>query len=422
MLNILQEFQEMNWKLFSQRVYQKIKDVELSIKAMSLVYITLLSLIPLLIFSFYLITLFNFFGSLDRIIELSREVILTHLATGTGQTVIELLEAYVTEVDIAQLGVVSFISLIVIVIFMLAKIEKSFNLIWGVTEHRDLFKRFVSFWTFITLGTFLLALVLGFIVSIVTSYLDAGMINLSADNKFLFRLLLTLTYFILYIVAYYLIPNTKVEPIAAVVGGLVSGGLFTVTRSLYLMYTRSMITYYRIHRIYGSLSVIPLFLIWLYLVWLITLFGAVVCYIFQNRDNLNHIIDSEEISIRIKSLIPVVILTVVYKDFMSSETTGVSFNNLCSKLNLPPQIIKNNLQGLVEEDLLAITNQKRYIPLTKATNVSLWDICSSLLINNQLEVEELFFDKQIINTYSEVEKSLKEKLSRITMLDLIEQN
>ncbi|ADL12756.1 hypothetical protein [Acetohalobium arabaticum] len=69
----------------------------------------------------------DLFGKMERIINFFQEVILNNLATGTGQTLINVLERYVH--DINQLGVISFASLVVIIIFMLARIEKTFC--WG---------------------------------------------------------------------------------------------------------------------------------------------------------------------------------------------------------------------------------------------------------------------------------------------------
>ncbi len=286
---LIKQFIEIDWKLFIKRVYQKAKEVDITINAMSLVYTTLLSMIPLLIFSFYIMTLFNFFGEMDRIVAGMRDFILTHLATGTGETLIEILEEYIFRIDVAQLGIISFLSLILVVIYMLTRIEKTFNSIWGVKEHRDSFKRFVAFWTFITLGTLVVTISLSLAITVASSYFNGSIINITFSDAFLFRIISTSSYFLLYIIAYYLIPNTKVDPLAAIFGGLISGTLFTVARIAYTMYTRNVVTYYRIHRIYGSLSVVPLFLIWLYMVWVITLFGAIISYVFHYRSSLNYL-------------------------------------------------------------------------------------------------------------------------------------
>src|SRR6056297_792332 len=146
--------------LFIKRVYQKARENDIFIHAMGMVYITILSIIPFLIFSFYIMTIFNFFGKIDTIVEEIKTLILNNLAAGTGESLINYLEIYILNVDIEQLGIISFVSLIFIIVFMLARVEMTFNNIWNVKQHRDLFKRFVSFWTFITLGTFTITMLL----------------------------------------------------------------------------------------------------------------------------------------------------------------------------------------------------------------------------------------------------------------------
>ena len=70
--------------LFIKRVYQKAKENDIFIHSMGMVYITTLSIVPFLIFSFYIMTLFNFFGKIDTIVEEIKALILNNLAAGTG--------------------------------------------------------------------------------------------------------------------------------------------------------------------------------------------------------------------------------------------------------------------------------------------------------------------------------------------------
>ncbi len=404
------------WKLFINRVYKKAKDVELFVNAMSLVYTTLLSLIPLLIFSFYIITLFNVFGGMQDIIVGLKEIILENLATGTGEALIQYLEELIDNVDINQLGVISFVSLVVIIVFMLARIEVTFNKIWGVAEHRDIFKRFVAFWTFVTLGTFLIALSLSITISVISSYISSDIINGSHRNRYFIQFLSMVSYFLIFIIGYYIIPNTEVEPLAAVVGGSVSGLLFNLAKFGYKFYTGYAVGY---SQIYGSLSIIPLFLVWLYVIWVITLLGAVISYVFQHRSNLHHFNNLDEISIGIQNLIPIAILVVICKDFLDRESTGVTFDQLSERINIPVEIIEDNLTSLQRENLIALTKENRYIPITTLNMISLWRICQLLIFDQEVNIKEVFVDSEVCETYNLLQDNLKERLESITILDLI---
>ncbi|OCL27787.1 ribonuclease BN [Orenia metallireducens] len=409
---------DFNWKLFAQRVYQKAKSVDIFVNAMSLVYTTLLSLVPLLIFSFYIMTLFNIFGGMERIINALKGIILENLATGTGEIVIRYLENYVTNVDITQLGVISFFSLVIVIVFMLARIEMTFNKIWGVEEHRDIFKRFVAFWTFVTLGTFLITLSLSLTISVISSYLSSDLIEVSTGNTYIFRFISVVSYFLIFIVGYYLIPNTDVEPLAAIVGGSISGFLFNLAKTLYKVYTKYAVGY---SQIYGSLSVIPLFLVWLYLVWMITLLGAVICYVFQNRSNLHHFNTLQDITIGIQNIIPIAILVVICKEFMDRKSTGITFEGLANKINIPVEIIEDNIKGLMAENLITITKENRYIPITTLQRISLWEICELLLFKQEVSVKEIFADEEVCGVYASLKDELRKRLKGLTITDLLDE-
>ena len=402
-----------NWKLFLKRIYQKAEEDDIFINAMSLVYTTLLSLIPLLIFSFYILTLFNFFGGMERLIAKLKEAILTNLATGTGNSLINILEQYIVNID--QLGVISFVTLVVVIVFMLARIEVTFNKIWDVEEHRDLFQRFVAFWTFITLGTFLFTLLLSLTIGLVNSYFQGQVTGETLFNSFLFRFISNSGYFIIFIAAYYLIPNTDVELSAAVVGGVSSGTFFIIAKQIYTFYTKHVVTY---NQIYGPLAVIPLFLIWLYLVWLIALLGAIISYIFQYRHQMNNFIH-QEVTVGTKGLLPIALLVIIQKGFLDQKEDGVSFQKLTTKIKLPVSTIKDNLKRLKENNLITETKENKYLPLVSLDEVSLWGIFSNHNSAQAKEVSDIFADEELQQIYCWLKNCLKEDLTGLTIAQLL---
>ena len=327
--------------LFIKRVYQKAKENDIFIHAMGMVYITTLSIVPFLIFSFYIMTLFNFFGKIDTIVEEIKTLILNNLAAGTGENLIEYLEIYILNVDIEQLGIISFISLIFIIVFMLARVEMTFNKIWNVKEHRDLFKRFVSFWTFITLGTFSITLLLTLSLLFAERYLGLWLSGEQISESSIFSYIIFSFNFLIFIIAYYFVPNTEVKPKAAVFAGIFSGLLFILSKNLYSLYTNNLITY---NQIYGPLSIIPIFLLWLYLIWLIVLLGAVISYVFQHRSSLKYMLNRKKINQGLRDLIPTAILLALYKNYKNENSKPLSFAELIEKINLPAEDIEAELE------------------------------------------------------------------------------
>lgn len=413
--NIYSKFINYNWKLFFIKIFQKVKNDDIFTHAMGLVYTTLLSIIPFLIFSFYIMTLFNFFGGIENITEEFRTIILNNLAAGTGESLINILESYVTGINIEQLGIISFITLVLVVIFLLARVEITFNKIWGVEKHRDLFKRFVAFWTFITLGTFVITILISLSFTFLETLLTTEITDNPIEQSKIFEWVTFSMNFITFIIAYYFIPNTKVEPLAAIVGGITSGILFILSKNLYGIYTHNFISY---DQIYGSLTMIPIFLVWLYLIWLIVLIGAIISYIVHYRSNLNFISSNRKADKELKHLLPIAILYIIYKNFQDKDKPGTEYSEIIKKINLPITVIEKTLKEMLATNYITKTENNHYIPLTNLEKISLWSIYQKIILKNNPESKAIYSDKEIENIHKIFNQSIKEKLKNLTIKDI----
>lgn len=402
--------------LFIKRVYQKAKENDIFIHAMGMVYITTLSIVPFLIFSFYIMTLFNFFGKIDTIVEEIKALILNNLAAGTGESLIEYLEIYILNVDIEQLGIISFVSLIFIIVFMLARVEMTFNNIWNVKEHRDLFKRFVSFWTFITLGTFSITLLLTLSLLFAERYLGLWLSGEQISQSSIFSYILFSFNFLIFIIVYYFVPNTEVKPTAALFAGLFSGFLFILSKNIYSLYTANIITY---NQIYGPLSIIPIFLLWLYLIWVIVLLGAVISYVIQHRSGLKYMLNRKKINQGLRDLIPTAILLTLYKNYKTENNRPLSFADLLKKINLPAEDIETEIEHLKAKNIIAETEDGKYLPLTEAHKVSVWDSYQTNFLDEKFEIENIFKDQEMQNLYKKIKKEEKDSFEMLKFVDFL---
>ena len=147
-------------------VYALVQDVrraEVVEFAYSMAYVTLLSLVPSLAAVFGLIDLFTpFLGSNSGLIVEIRAFLVRHLAPTSGQQAAATITRLLDSLDFANIGITGFVSLMITLVLLLANIEKAFNRIFQVHKHRNIITRFIHFWTFITLGTFVLCAGIGF--------------------------------------------------------------------------------------------------------------------------------------------------------------------------------------------------------------------------------------------------------------------
>ncbi|MFW5891373.1 MAG: YihY/virulence factor BrkB family protein [bacterium] len=412
-----------SWKLFILRVYQKSKENDILIQAMGMVYLTLLSIVPFLLFLFYIMTLFDFFERFDSIFDQVKTLILNNLAAGTGETILNFLETYIFNVDIEQLGAISFFSLVLLIVFMLARIEVTFNQIWDVEEHRDIFKRFVAFWTFITLGTFIITLFSSMTFVLIERYTGIWFSDAEVSQNGIFSWIMFSLNFFIFIIAYYLIPNTDVDPTAALFSGTISGILFILSKNIYSIYTQNVMTYSYEQQIYGSLSVFPFFLIWLYLVWLIVLIGAVISYVFQHRNMLYYKDVKKHSDQTIKNLTPTAVLINIYKEFLKEKRSdGTKFKDLTEKIKLPADEIKKAIKILKKENFIIETKEGYFFPATDISKLSIWDIYKADSIMSDIDINKIFADREMQEVYIYLNNNIEASLKKINIEKILKKN
>ena len=164
-------------------------------------------------------------------------------------------------------GIISSLIFLWMVIWLLSRVEWSFNRIWKVDRNRILWKRSLAYILTIAASPFIIMVFLSVALSI-----SDGITGLA----FFAFMLLVLT------VTYILIPNAKVKFLPALSAAVISSIAFTAVQYLYLE-TQMFVS--RMNAVYGVFAAIPLFMVWLNIGWFIVLLGSELSYVFQNVDN-----------------------------------------------------------------------------------------------------------------------------------------
>jgi len=238
--------------------------------ASSLAYTTLLSIVPLVG------VMFSFFGNLPLfkdISEVVQQFIFSNFVPAFGETV----EAYLISFSVkaSQLTITGITVLVLIALLMMATIESALNHIWNVLTRRNPLARFMVYWAILTLGPVLIG-----VSFYATSYLLALPVVSSVDESLMITskilvLMPVITTAVAFSLMYILIPNCYVNWRYAVIGGVTASIFFELAKYSFGLYVKSVPTY---QAIYGAIAVIPMFLIWVYLSWLIVLLGAQIAY------------------------------------------------------------------------------------------------------------------------------------------------
>ena len=187
---------------------------------------------------------------------------------------------FVQKTQSGVLGVTGMLVLVFVAIRMLASVEATFNDIWGVTRGRNWLLRIVLYWTTITLGPLAIIGALGLTSGPHLQAVRNIVEHMPFIGGLIFEFLPLVVLWFTFALLYQLVPNTKVNFSAALVGGIVGGSLWHLNNMFGFLYVSRVVTN---SKIYGSLGLVPVFMVGLYFSWLILLFGAQVAYAFQNR-------------------------------------------------------------------------------------------------------------------------------------------
>jgi len=271
--------------LYAARVVDRLVDDvnggRLNLYAMSLVYTTLLSIVPVLAVSFSVLKGFGVHNQLEP-------MLLTLLAPlgDKGAEIARQVIEFVDNIKVGVLGALGLAFLIYTVVSLVQKVEAAFNYIWYTRSERSLSRRFSDYLSVLLVGPVLVFAALG----ITGSALSSDAVQWLAEHepaKTLISLGTRLVPILLIVAAftfvYKLIPFTRVQLKAAFAGALVAGVLW---ESAGLAFASFIAASTRYTAIYSSFAIGVLTIIWLYLAWLILLVGCRIAFYFQHPEHL----------------------------------------------------------------------------------------------------------------------------------------
>ncbi|MEQ8552536.1 MAG: YihY/virulence factor BrkB family protein [Cyclobacteriaceae bacterium] len=312
-------------------------------KASALTYFSVLSVVPVIAMAVGVASIFG----LRKYLESE----LKNYLAGQEEVMSQILEFADNMLSDSSGGVVTGISavfLIYAVTRLFNNIEMAFNNVWNTKKGRSLKRKMTDYMSVILLGPLILILSSSATVFISTSIQDfTDSISLFGFIKpvilfFINLIPYTLIWFLLFL-TYVIFPNTSVKLRPALIAGVLAGTAFQFTQFAWI---EGQVLLSKYDTIYGGLAALPLFLIWLQLSWTILLFGAEFAFAVQNVDTWSY--DNEDLTMTVKSKRKFTLL-VLRSIVVHFEHNGqaVSFEQLCTELNIPRRFIREILEELL---------------------------------------------------------------------------
>jgi membrane protein len=288
---------------------------------------------------------------------------------------------FIQNTQSGALGITGAVALIFAAISMLGQIESTFNDIWGVPRGRSWYTRTVLYWAMLSLAPLMLTVALGLTTGPHLTGTTKLLMRMPFLGHLIFQLLpvllLSLTFGLLYLV----MPNTKVHWGAALAGGLVAGALWHLNSLLNVLYVSRVVSNFKI---YGSLGLVPVFMIGLYFAWVIVLFGAQVAYAAQNRATYLEEKKIEIITERERELVAMRVMARIGRRFQHGELPPTVIA-LGKELGVPSRLIQQLIRPLCAARLVVETYlpEPAYLPARPLDTITCHDILLAIRSGHQ---------------------------------------
>ncbi len=269
---------------------------------------------------------------------------------------VHMMNQFIAQGRSGSAGTVGVFSLVIIVLLLFKTVEDTFNEIWGIHRGRSVFRRFVYYWTILTLGAVL------FFASI--TLVGAGaffgvfkntiaQLPFSAEMIHLLRWSLPLFSFALVValltVFYRVIPHTRVYWRAAFAGAVVVTALLIMNNYLAFLYVRRVIL---TESLYGSLGFPLVVMFGLYVFWLYVLIGGQISYAIQNVHFRNSQAAWVGLPYATRERLSLVVFLAICRRFQACQP-GATAMQLGEQLRVPTQMVNECLNRLVQLELIA---------------------------------------------------------------------
>jgi membrane protein len=356
-------------------VYALVRELstgEINLRAMSLVYTTALSVVPMLGFAFAIAKGLGIHRQMEPLLQRFLQPIGPRADEFT-QTII----SFVDNVSSGLLAVIAVGLLLLTVMSMAQKVESSFNFVWRVDRPRSFGRRFTEYLSVILIGPTIMLVATGMIASFsseaLAERLSAGT-TIAALIKRVGDALPYLMVVCAFTFLYLFIPNTTVRFRPALIGGFVAGVVWTGSGYLFADFVASSA---RLEAIYSGFVVVFVAMIWLYLTWLIFLLGSQLAYYIQYPFQLRYGRRTTPIGNSSSERLCLSIMYMVASDF-ASPGHGWTDESLASALRVPRSTLEPIIAGLLNARLLSKDSEQRLIPGRDPHRIMLTDVVETM--------------------------------------------
>jgi membrane protein len=351
----------------------------IQLRASAMTFATLLALGPVLVIA---LSIFQAFGALRGLEEQLERFLIDNLSPGSQDQIRVWLYKFFESARAGAFRGLSILVLVGGVLGLLGSLEQAFNDIWGVHRGRSLFQRFSTYTTLMVFGPVLIGLSLSFTTTLQAwtwrAWIEGLPVGIQEMCGIATRLLPMVLTGLAFTLLYTIMPNEKVSLRASLPAGLVAAVLWEASKMGYGAYMRTASHY---GTLYGSLAAVPLFLIWVYVTWLVVLFGAQLAFARDAAHDFRLEESALRSSQRERLRVAVHIALATARNYRD-ELGPPDLVSLAHRLRLPLRLVRNVAEVLVEGGILHLvagaTRETGVVPARSPDRITMYDILTCL--------------------------------------------
>lgn len=334
------------------------------------------------------------------------------------RTVARYINEFIQNTRSGALGATGMLFLLWMIYALLSRIEETMDDIWGAPRARNWLDRIRNYWLTVSLGPVIVA----FGIGLASGPQSAGLRNFVASiplGGLVFGLVPVVLLWLAFTLFYQMMPNTKVRFSAAAVGSLIGTAAWVGTNLLGSLYISRVVTN---SKIYGSLGLVPVFMLGLYTSWLILLFGAQVAYAWQNRAAYLQEKLAENVNQRGREFIALRLMTFVSQRFQRGERPA-SIPEMSADLGIPSRLIQQVMQTLLAARLVVEVggNEGGYAPARPLEQINAHHILTAMRATQgqELATRDEPARAEVYGEFARIQEAERVAASAVNMLALV---
>jgi len=403
---------------FAYALARELASGELTLRAMSLVYTTMLAIVPLLALSFSILKGFGFHRQMEPLL-LS---VLAPLGPRSEELTAQII-GFVDNVQGSALAGVSLTLLLLTAFSMAQKVENSFNFVWRVDRPRSFGRRFSEYLSVMLVGPVIMSIAMGMLATIQ----NASIVNRLRAVEPLGTLVVGATELAPYVLVigtfsflYAFVPNARVRIRTALLGGVLAGIVWVASGKLFAQFVAGTD---RTVVIYSGFAIVIFGMLWLYFSWLILLLGAQFTFYYQNRDYLRLEKRTPNLSNEFTERLAVNVMLLVSQK-REGPTDGWGVLGLAAQIGVPRHLLEPVVGALREARLLVETTEEQLIPARDLRKISVGEILAAVRtsVGDRHATDPAQWNPTVQAVAENIDAAVNEAVDSRSLADLVDED